>query len=130
MENLLEEVRSAFYSYRISSGKGKHFTTELKKQAVQLLSEHSVNDVSSLLGVSVSSLKAWKKRFSVSEEDANDESPHFVSLPLFSDEEVTETSDSLRRMHVRFPCGVSLELISPHLSELSTLTELLLRGGH
>ncbi len=85
---------------------GKRYTEEFKIGAVKQVTQrgHSVSDVAERLGVSIHSLYAWVKRYSVPEEDRKAADAQSEEMRRLKAElkRVTEERDILKKAAVYF----------------------------
>lgn len=81
METILTQLQQSFAAWQASSSTKRQSNASLRTQAVKCLDHYSYREVSEVIGVSVNSLRSWKKSLN-SDQEIIAGSPAFVPMKL------------------------------------------------
>lgn len=115
MKSLLDEAQRAFEAWRAQGHRNRYNNPMLRAQAVALLEYYSFSKVSQATGVSIYTLRIWKKAAKQKEDDRA-VGTDFIPLSLPTEFSLTNGTAANASIEVTLPNGFRIALQEQSLS--------------
>ena len=118
METILTQLQHSFAEWRASS-KNRHANANLRAQAIKCLDHYSYQEVSAAIGMSVNSIRSWKKSC-YREQEMIDHDPGFVAMSLDINGDIEMTNQAPLSLQIHLLSGTTIQ-VSPASIEASVM---------
>jgi transposase-like protein len=115
METILTRLQQSFFAWRSSSSKKRYSNPSLREQAVQCLSHYTYREVSEAIGLSVNTLRSWKKSL-CSDQGSIDSASGFVAIDLRAWDIDERRAESLFTLQISLSNGILIKVESTSIT--------------
>lgn len=131
METILTRLQQSFSAWRASpSPYNKRYSNPtLREGAIKCLEHHSYREVSEAIGVSICSLRSWKKSLRCHDQEAIDNSTSFVAMNFDPAKDPDETGQPLS-LKISLPGGLIIQVESKSPQSSAALIIALNKESH
>lgn len=130
METILTRLQQSFTDWRSSSSKKCHSNASLREQAVKCLEHYTQGEVSKATGVSVNTLRLWKKSFHRNQE-AIDRPSEFIAINLDHKQHTDDTKHEVPLvLQISLPGGILIKVESTSMASSVAFIVALNKESH
>jgi|SRR6185437_3564130 len=113
METILTRLQQSFAAWQASSSTKRQINSSLKAQAVKCLDHYSYREVSTAIGMTVTTLRSWKKLSHYQEIISNP--PAFVSMNLNHAQDIDTVNQASHSLQISLPSGITIQVNSTNI---------------
>jgi hypothetical protein len=111
METILTQLKQSFADWQASSSRKRQSNASLRTQAVKCLDHYTYREISTAIGVSNNTLRAWQKSFD-SDQKIIENSSAFVAMNLDHTQGVDTEHQEPFSLQVSLPDGITIQVNS------------------
>lgn len=116
MEAILKRLQQSFAIWHSTSSKKRYSNADLREEAVKCLSHYTFREVSIAAGVSVNTLRTWKKSITRNDQGTVNASPEFIAINLGPTQNIDQSRQETLVLQVTLVNGILIKIDSTSIA--------------